>query len=130
MAGLGVGKGDRVGTFGWNTYRHLEAYYAVPTMGAVLHTINFRLFTEDLVYIINHAGDKVILVDPDLVPILEPLAPQLESVEHYIIMTDDRSFTTTLPSAQNYEDLLSGVTDEYLPVRVDENAPAGLSRAS
>ncbi|MCI0903456.1 MAG: long-chain fatty acid--CoA ligase [Chloroflexi bacterium] len=130
LAGLGVGIGDRVGTFAWNTYRHLEVYFAAPAMGAVLHTINIRLFTEDLVHIINHAGDKVILVDPDLVPILEPLVPQLESVEHFIIMTDDRSFTTTLPSAHNYEDLLSGVSDEYSPVRVDENAPAGLCYTS
>ena len=130
LAGLGVGIGDRVGTFGWNTYRHLEAYFAAPAMGAVLHTINIRLVTEDLVYIINHAGDKVILVDPDLVSILEPLAPQLESVEHFIIMTDDRNFTTTLPSAHNYEDLLSGVSDEYSPVKVDETAPAGLCYTS
>ena len=130
LAGLGVGKGDRVGTFAWNTYRHLEAYFAAPSMGAVLHTINIRLFTEDLVHIINHAGDKVILIDPDLVPILEPLAPQLESVEHFIIMTDDRSFTTTLPSAHNYEDLLSEVSDEYSPVRVGENEPAGLCYTS
>jgi len=130
LAGLGVGKGDRVGTFAWNTYRHLEAYFAAPSMGAVLHTINIRLFTEDLVHIINHAGDKVILIDPDLVPILEPLAPQLESVEHFIIMTDDRSFTTTLSSAHNYEDLLSEVSDEYSPVRVGENEPAGLCYTS
>ena len=130
LAGLGVGTGDRVGTFAWNPYRHLEVYFAAPAMGAVLHTINIRLFTEDLVHIINHAGDKVILVDPDLVPILEPLASQFESVEHFIIMTDDRSFTTTLPSAHNYEDLLSGVSDEYSPVRVDENAPAGLCYTS
>ena len=68
-----MGIGDRVGTFAWNTYRHLEAYFAAPVMGAVLHTINIRLSADDLVYIINHAGDKVIMVDPDLAPILEPL---------------------------------------------------------
>ena len=130
LAGLGVGIGDRVGTFAWNTYRHLEAYFAAPAMGAVLHTINIRLFTDDLVYIINHAEDKVILVDPDLVPILEPLVPQLESVEHYIIMTDDRNFSTTLPSAHNYEDLLSGVSDDYSPVKLGENSPAGLCYTS
>jgi len=130
LADLGVGIGDRVGTFGWNTYRHLEAYFAAPTMGAVLHTINIRLFTDDLVYIINHAGDKVILVDPDLAPILELLVPQLESVEHYIIMTDDRDFSTTLPSAHNYEDLLTGASDEYSPVMLEENSPAGLCYTS
>ena len=111
LAGLGVGVGDRVGTFAWNNYRHLEVYFAAPTMGAVLHTINIRLFVEDLVYIINHAQDKVILVDPDLVPILEPLVSRLKSVQHYIIMTADRSFSTTLPSAHIYEDLLSGASD-------------------
>ena len=75
LRGLGVGEGDRVGTFGWNTYRHLEAYFAPPVMGAVVHTINIRLSPDDLVYIINHAGDKVILVDPDLAPVLEAVAP-------------------------------------------------------
>ena len=130
LVGLGVGQGDRVGTFAWNHYRHLEAYFAAPIMGAVLHTINIRLFVEDLVYIINHAADKVILVDADLVPILEPLVPRLESVEHYIIMTDNRSFTTTLPSSHNYEDLLSGASDLYSPAGVDENAPAGLCYTS
>ena len=63
LAGLGVGKGDRVGTFGWNTYRHLEAYFAPPTMGAVTHTTNIRLSADDLTYIVNHAGDKVMLVE-------------------------------------------------------------------
>ncbi|MDA0264217.1 MAG: long-chain fatty acid--CoA ligase [Chloroflexi bacterium] len=130
LAGLGVGVGDRVGTFGWNTYRHLEVYFAAPAMGAVLHTINIRLFTEDLVYIINHAGDKVILVDPDLVPLLEPLASQMEMVKHFIIMTDDRGFTTTLSNALIYEDLLSAASDAYSPVNLDENAPAGLCYTS
>ncbi len=130
LAGLGVGIGDRVGTFGWNTYRHLEAYFAAPAMGAVLHTINIRLSADDLVYIINHAGDKVILVDPDLAPILEPLVSRLESVEHFIIMTDDRNFSTSLPSAHNYEELLSGASDDYSPVKLDENSPAGLCYTS
>jgi len=130
LAGLGVGVGDRVGTFAWNTYRHLEAYFAAPVMGAVIHTINIRLSADDLVYIINHAGDKVILVDLDLVPVLEPLASRLESVEHFIIMTDDRSFSTSLPSAHNYEDLLSEAADNYSPVKLDENSPAGLCYTS
>ena len=66
----------------------------------------------------------------DLVPILEPLASQLESVEHFVIITDDRSFATTLPSAHNYEDLLEGASDEYSPVKLDENSPAGLCYTS
>ena len=130
LAGLGVGVGDRVGTFAWNHYRHLEAYFAAPAMGAVIHTINIRLFVEDLVYIINHAEDKVILIDPDLVPILEPLVARLKKVQHFIIMTGDRSFATTLPNAINYEELLSGASDEYLPVKLTETAPAGLCYTS
>ena len=130
LRGLGVGEGDRVGTFGWNSYRHLEAYFSPPVMGAVVHTINIRLAPDDLVYIINHAGDKVILVDPDLAPILEAVAHRLESVEHFVVMTGDREFSTTLPSAKNYEDLLAAASAEYRPAELDENAPAGLCYTS
>ena len=130
LRGLGVGEGDRVGTFGWNTYRHLEAYFAPPVMGAVVHTINIRLAPDDLIYIINHAGDKVILVDPDLAPILEAVAHRLESVEHFVVMTGDREFSTTLPSAKNYEDLLAAASAEYRSAELDENAPAGLCYTS
>ena len=130
LAGLGIGKGDRVGTFGWNTYRHLEAYFAPPSMGAVTHTTNIRLSADDLTYIVNHAGDKVMLVDPDLVPILEPLAPRLETVEHFVIMTDDSNFQTSLPSAHIYEDLLSASSDWFERPTLDENDPAGLCYTS
>ena len=130
LSGLGVRKGDRVGTFGWNTYRHLEAYFASPVMGAVNHTINIRLFPDDLVYIVNHAQDKVIFVDPDLCPILESLAPQLESVEHFIIMTDDPEPATGLPNALCYETLLAQASDDFTPPELDELDPAGLCYTS
>ena len=130
LAGLGVGEGDRVGTFAWNTYRHLEAYFAAPAMGAVNHTINIRLSADDLVYIINHAGDKVLLIDPDLAPIIEGLASRLETVEHYVIMTDDPAFATTLPAAHSYEQLLAQASEEWAPVELDEYAPAGLCYTS
>ena len=130
LAGLGVGEGDRVGTFAWNTYRHLEAYFAAPAMGAVNHTINIRLSADDLVYIINHAGDKVLLIDPDLAPIIEGLASRLETVEHYVIMTDDPAFATTLPAAHSYEELLAQASEEWAPVELDEYAPAGLCYTS
>ena len=130
LASLGVAKGDRVGTFGWNTYRHLEAYFAPPTMGAVTHTTNIRLAADDLTYIVNHAGDKVMLVDPDLVPILEPLAPRLEAVEHFVIMTGDSTFQTTLPSAHIYEELMDGASDYFKVPSLDENDSAGLCYTS
>ena len=130
LSGLSVGVGDRVGTFAWNTYRHLEAYFAAPSMGAVIHTVNIRLSLDDITYIINHAGDKVLLIDPDLVPVIEELAPRLESVEHFIIMTDDAKFSTTLPSVHSYEDLLSRASEQYAPVEVDEYTPSGLCYTS
>ncbi len=130
LSKLGVGEGDRVATFGWNTYRHLEGYFAVPSMGAVLHTTNIRLSADDLTYIVNHAGDRVMLVDPDLVSILEPLAPSLESVEHFVIMTGDPDFKTSLPSAHIYEELLAEEPETYDWPHMDEDAPAGLCYTS
>src|SRR5579863_5288950 len=76
----GVAEGERIATFGWNTYRHLELYYAIPCIGAVLHTLNIRLFAEQLVYIINNAEDSVMFVDGDLVPLVEGIADQLPTV--------------------------------------------------
>ena len=130
LAGLGVGQGDRVGTFAWNTYRHLEAYFAAPTMGAVIHTINIRLAAADLVYIINHAGDKVLLIDPDLAPIIAAIAPQLESVEHYILLTDNPAAVEGLPAALCYEELLAAASPDLAPAELDEYAPAGLCYTS
>ncbi|HZA25859.1 MAG TPA: AMP-binding protein, partial [Dehalococcoidia bacterium] len=130
LSSLGVGVGDRVGTFGWNTYRHLEAYFAAPNMGAVVHTINIRLSLDDIIYIINHAEDKVLLIDPDLIPLIEEMGPKLEPVKHFIIMTDNPKFSTTLPSSQLYEDLLSQASDQHTPAELDEYAPLGLCYTS
>ncbi len=130
LTALGVEPGERVGTFAWNTYRHLEAYFAAPCLGAVTHTINIRLSPDDLVYIINHARDKVLLIDPDLAPLIESIAPQLESVEHYVILTDAPEPATALPGAHSYEALLAAASDEFTPVELDEFAPAGLCYTS
>ncbi len=127
---LGLAPGDRVGTFAWNTNRHLEAYFAVPGMGAVIHTINIRLAADDLVHIINHAQDKALLIDPDLAPVIEALAPRLKSVQHYIIMSDAPTPATTLPGALGYETLLSRASERFDPAAVDEYAPAGLCYTS
>jgi fatty-acyl-CoA synthase len=101
---LGVEQGDRVGTFAWNNQRHFELYFAIPCVGAVLHTLNIRLFEEQLTYIVNHAEDKVIFVDGSLVPLLEKLAPSLEHVAHYVVMGDGDA--GSLPNALRYEELL------------------------
>src|SRR5260370_2191604 len=84
----GVTEGDCIGTFAWNTYRHFELYFAVPCMGAVLHTLNIRLFAEQLVYIINNAEDKVIFVDADLLPLLENIAAQLPTLKLSVIISE------------------------------------------
>jgi fatty-acyl-CoA synthase len=105
LARLGVEQGDRVGTFAWNNQRHFELYFAIPCVGAVLHTLNIRLFAEQLTYIVNHAEDKVVFVDASLVPMLEKLAPTFASVRHYVVMGEGGD-PGSLPNALSYEDLL------------------------
>jgi fatty-acyl-CoA synthase len=101
---LGVKQGERVGTFAWNNQRHLELYMAVPCIGAVLHTLNIRLFAEQLTYIVNHAQDGVIFVDDSVVPTLQELAPTFEGVRHYVVMGEGD--VGSLPNALRYEELL------------------------
>src|SRR5699024_11524739 len=84
----GVQAGERVGTFAWNTHRHLEIYFAAPGMGAVLHTINIRLSPEHIIYIINHAEDKVIFVDEDILPLVDKIQDHIPNVHTFIVMTD------------------------------------------
>ena len=88
---LGVRRGERVATFGWNSHRHLEAYFAVPCMGAVLHTLNIRLFEDQFAFIVNHAEDAVMLVDEDLLPAVEALADMFPTVRAYVIMSDKKT---------------------------------------
>src|SRR5262249_8071887 len=85
---LGLKPGDRVGTFGWNHFRHLEMSFAVPMQGAVLHTLNIRLFHDQLTYIINHAADRFIVVDRSLLAIVQALQPSLKTVEKVIVIDD------------------------------------------
>src|SRR6202165_106558 len=85
---LGIKPGERVATLAFNNYRHLELYYAVPCMGAVLHTLNLRLFPQHLEFIINDAEDKVLFVDQTLVPLLKPLAGKIPSIKTIVLMTD------------------------------------------
>jgi fatty-acyl-CoA synthase len=129
LAGLGVQQGQRVGTFAWNNQRHFELYFAIPCVGAVLHTLNIRLFEEQLSYIVNHAEDRVIFVDDSLVPVLEKLAPSLATVEHYVVMGDGDA--GSLPNALRYEELIeqAGGGDFDYP-EVDERQAAALCYTS
>lgn len=128
---LGIGRGDRVATFAWNTYRHLEIYFAAPCMGAVLHTLNIRLAPDQLVYIINHAEDRVIFVDASLVPLLERIRDQIPTVKAFVVMSDTGPIPTTLSPALDYEALLEESPDAPYPwPRLDENAAAGMCYTS
>ena len=128
---LGIGRGDRVATFAWNTYRHLEIYFAAPCMGAVLHTLNIRLAPDQLVYVINHAEDRVIFVDASLVPLLERIRDQIPTVKAFVVMSDTGPIPTTLSPALDYEALLEESPDASYPwPRLDENAAAGMCYTS
>ena len=85
---LGISEDGRVGTFAWNTARHLELYFAAPCSGRVLHTLNIRLFPDDIIYIANHAEDEVVFVDRSLLKVLWPLVDGLETVKHVVVMDD------------------------------------------
>ncbi len=126
----GVAEGDRVATFAWNTYRHFELYFAIPCMGAVLHTLNIRLPADQLVYIINNAEDKVIFVDSDLVPLMEKLADQLPTVKLYVIMGDAPDATGKLQPAVDYETFIGSQPESYDWPRLDENAAAAMCYTS
>jgi fatty-acyl-CoA synthase len=126
---LGVRRGDRVATFAWNNARHLELYWAVPCMGAVLHPLNLRLPGDQIAYIVNHAEDQVLFVDPSLLPGVEKLAPHLKSVRHYVVMGDTVPETTLKP-VHAYEDLLKDSGPEYPWPMLDENDAAGMCYTS
>src|SRR4051794_25934977 len=128
LAALGVKEGDRVATFSWNTQQHLELYLGVPCMGAVLHTLNIRLFPEQLTYVANHAEDKVVVVDESLVPVLEKVAPDFETVERYVVIGDGDA--GSLPDPLRYEELLAEQEPEFDYPELDEHQAAGLCYTS
>jgi acyl-CoA synthetase (AMP-forming)/AMP-acid ligase II len=126
LARLGVGRGDRVATFGWNHGRHLEAYFGVPLMGGVLHTLNPRLSTADLVYVMNHAGDSVLLVDDVLLPVLERLRGQV-SLKHVVVWTNG----TQAPAGMlDYEELIAPEPGDFAVPRLDEREAASMCYTS
>jgi fatty-acyl-CoA synthase len=127
---LGVKRGDRVGTLAWNTFRHLELYFGVPCMGAVIHTLNLRLPPEQLIYIINHAEDQVICVDQSLLPLLERIAGSLTTVHHYVIMGQGPLPETTLPNAVSYEEILAAEAPDHPWPLLDENDASAMCYTS
>ncbi|HAF38495.1 MAG TPA: long-chain fatty acid--CoA ligase [Gammaproteobacteria bacterium] len=130
LSAMGIQEGDRVGSFMWNNYRHLELYQAVPSMGAVLHTLNIRLGAADLEYIINHAGDRVIFADEDLLPLLEPLLDKMPTVEKIIICRHGEGGETSFGETEDYEAFIQDQPTQYAWPDIDEHAPMGLCYTS
>ncbi|HET9070626.1 MAG TPA: long-chain fatty acid--CoA ligase [Acidimicrobiales bacterium] len=132
---LGVGEGDPVGTFLWNNQEHLEAYFAVPALGAVLHTLNLRLFPQQLAHIVNEAGDKVVLVNSTVLPLLARVAPELRTVEHFVLVDDGAPIDDTLreqlgASVHGYEELLAAEPSGVAWPDLDERAAAAMCYTS
>ena len=132
LRSLGIDGDQRVATFQWNNSEHLEAYLAVPSMGAVLHPLNIRLFPDQLEFVVNHAEDKVIIVDPTLVPLLQPLLPRFSTVEH-VIVTGGAAGSIEVPEGvqvHDYEELLAAQPAEFDWPVVDENDGAAMCYTS
>ena len=127
----GVKPGDRIGTLAWNTWRHLEAWYGITGVGAVYHTLNPRLFPEQIAWIANHAGDRMMMTDLTFVPLLEKLQEHLPLVEKYIVLTDaDHMPQTTLKNAVPYESWIAEVDADFAWPSFDENTAAGMCYTS
>jgi acyl-CoA synthetase (AMP-forming)/AMP-acid ligase II len=125
LAKLGVEPGDTVGVMDWDSHRYLECYFAVPMMGAVLHTVNIRLSQEQILYTINHAEDDVILVHTDFLPLLEAVKDQIRRVKKFVVLADDKGPpATTLEVAAEYEALLESSSEDYEFLDFDENTRA------
>ncbi|MDN4072273.1 long-chain fatty acid--CoA ligase [Fictibacillus terranigra] len=129
---IGVQKGDKVGTLAWNHHRHLEAYFAIPGAEAILHTINIRLSPAHIAYIINHAEDKVLLIDQDILPLIEKLKDEIAGVKAFILMTDEQELpASSLEPLYHYEKLLEeGEPSFTFNPDIDENEPAGMCYTS
>ena len=132
LRSLGVTGDERVGTFMWNNQEHLEAYLAVPAMGAVLHTLNIRLFADQIAYIANHAEDSVVIADSSLVPLLAPLLPQMRTVRT-VLVVGDADLAVLAESGKDvvrYDEALSGQPSEFAWPDVDERSAAAICYTS
>jgi fatty-acyl-CoA synthase len=127
----GIKLGDRVATFAWNTWRHLEAWYGIMGIGAVYHTVNPRLFSDQIIWIVNDAADRVVMADLTFVPLLEKIADKLPTIERYVILTDAAHMPkTTLKNAVAYEDWIGEVDGDFEWRSFDESTAAGMCYTS
>src|SRR5688572_8097886 len=131
LRAAGLQRGDRIATLAWNDFRHFEIYYAVSCSGYVCHTINPRLFEDQIVYIANHAADRWLFLDPAFVPLAEKLEARLTSIERYIVLTSEAHMPATkLRGAISYETLIAGPSDEFEGPHFDERTASSLCHTS
>ena len=131
LGGLGVRPGDRIATLAWNGYRHFELYYGISGMGAVIHTVNPRLFFDQLIYILGHAEDRYVFFDLTFAPLVEKLAPSCKVVEGWVAMTDRAHLPALgVPNLLCYEDLVGAADDDYEWPQFDENTASSLCYTS
>ena len=126
----GIRSGDRVATLAWNTYRHVECFYGVSGLGAVLHTVNPRLFHDQIAYIVRHAEDRVLIFDADLLPIVESVAPEIACVERFVVMSDRASMPGSSLALESYEEWIDGADDDFAWPDMDERAASSLCYTS
>jgi fatty-acyl-CoA synthase len=127
----GIKLGDRIATMAWNTERHAESWFGIMGNGAIYHTLNPRLFAEQLVYIVNHAEDRLMFVDLTFLPLVEALQDKFPTVEKYVVLTDGEHMPDTkLANAEAYEEWIGGVDDDFQWKTFDENTAAGLCYTS
>ena len=126
LTAAGVKAGDTVALLDWDSHRYLECFFAVPMIGAVLHTVNIRLSPDQVLFTMNHAEDDLVLVHDDFLPLVEQIHGRLETVKGYLQLTDDTANDTSLPVLGEYENLLAGAADQYDFPDFDENSVATL----
>ena len=127
---LGIKPEDRVATFAWNNYQHLELYYAIPAIGAICHPLNLRLSVSQISFIINHAEDRVVFVDATLLPLFEQVAKYTHNVEHYILLNASKDISTSLPNVIHYEDLIADESEILEYAKTSEESAMGMCYTS
>lgn len=130
LVALGMNPGDRIGTLAWNGYRHLETYYAVSGAGAIVHTINPRLFPDQIAYIIDHAGDHAVMFDLGFLPLIERIAARCRSVRHWVALAERSHMPSSALALLCYEDLLVAQDDDFEWPALDEQTPSALCYTS
>ena len=130
LVNLGIQPGDRVGTFAWNNYQHMELYFAIPGAGAVCHTLNIRHFPDQLAYIVDHAEDQIVFIEASLLPLYERIAHEITCVKHYVLINAPANIETRLRNVVHYEDLIADSDEDFAWLSTDENMAMGMCYTS